>query len=51
MHLQNNQINAIKETLGLAMLLGRTLALPDLHSHLSSDHTMAPIKYEASLSS
>lgn len=46
--LQNNQVNAIKETMALATLLGRTLALPDLHSHLSSDHTMRPIKYEVS---
>lgn len=35
--LQNNQVNAIKETLALGQLLGRTVVLPDVQPHYRED--------------
>ncbi len=45
-HGPNNQINAIKETLAVALLLNRTVAIPDLHTHLFTDKESQPMPFE-----
>ncbi len=45
---QNNQVNTIKETLTLASLLRRTVAIPNLQQHLFSDANKDPMHFDVS---